>query len=141
MTGETTADSQNTDDVLTRIKFRLDALWHRVGLIWAAAMQAEEPRGPLDYDAFADERRLLINIIRKQTEKGGGNNYNEAPKESRLMAVVVGCTVTLLCAFIIGSVVFSNQFSALQAQVTEWKQATNEWKAATDRRLDRLEQR
>lgn len=91
-------------------------------------------RGPADYDEREDTLRLLISIIRKQTEGAGGGNYNEAPKESNIKAVMIGCTITLLCAFIIGAVVFSNDFSSFKAQMTEWQKST-------DRRLDELERR
>lgn len=95
----------------------------------------ETDRGPGDYSPppWDDERRILINIIRRQTDTAGGGNYNEAPK-SPSNTVIIGCTATLLCALIIGAIASVNEFSAFRAQVSEWQKST-------DRRLDILEHR
>jgi hypothetical protein len=117
-----------TDEAITR--FRLDGLREHVGRIWAA-MHGNEERGPQDYPPWDDERRILINIIRKQTESGGGG-YTEAPKGSN--TVIIGCTIAVISAGIVGGIALSNQFAALRAEFSEWK-------TATEYRLQQLERR
>jgi hypothetical protein len=96
-------------------------------------MHESPERGPQDYPPWDDERRILINIIRRQNERAGGGNYNEAPK-SHLTAIVIGCTITLLSAFVIGAWKLSNDQAAFIAQVTEWQRSI-------ERRIDALERR
>lgn len=101
-----------------------------------SAMESRE-RGP-DPDARLDEDddiRRLASIIERLAQRPPSNDYNEAPKpEGNLKAVVIGCTVTIVSAGIIGVIVLSNNFSALRAEFTEWK-------TATEYRLQQLERR
>lgn len=130
-TGES-AEESPTEDTITRLRFRLDAMCERVKRIWAAMHEAD--RGPGDYPPWVDERRILIDIIRKQTSSAGGGDYNEAPKEPHTKAVILGCTITLLSAFVIGAWKLSNDQAAFVAQVTEWQKSI-------ERRIDALERR
>jgi hypothetical protein len=111
------------------------------GMMWqllrkirlALTMVAE--RGPEDYEAESDYERGM----RAGARFGG---YHEAPKnENNLKAVIIGCTVTLLSAFVLGAWKLSNDSAALRAEFNEWKQATTRWMDQNDRRLDRLETR
>lgn len=95
------------------------------------AMIGDE-RGPEDYNLWDDERKLLINIIRKQVEKGGGGDYNEGG--SSLLKWILGILATLTVAVIIGGVTVYGRFTSLETKVSEWQKST-------DRRLDILEGR
>lgn len=97
-------------------------------------MAAMEERGPSDYPPWDDERKILINIIRRQTDSARGGNYTEGNGGKSTNAVVLGVGVTLLAAFVIGGWTLSNRVSALEAKVTAWQ-------IATDRRLEMLERR
>lgn len=97
--------------------------------------------GPVDYPAWDDERRILINIIRRQTESAGGGNYTEGGGDKSTKTVVIGVGVTLLAAFILGGLALSNRVAALEAKVAEWQTAINQRLGAQDLRLDRLENR
>lgn len=96
-------------------------------------LMAQPERGPVDYPAQDDDIRRLASIIERIAQRPPDNSYREAPRGSP-SAVMIGCTITLLCAFVIGAVVFSNEFSAFKAQVLEWQKST-------DRRLEVLERR
>lgn len=100
-----------------------------------------DDRGPNDYPAWDDERRILINIIRKQTESAGGGNYTEGGGDKSTKTVVIGVGITLLSAFLIGGWTFSNRLAALEAKVTEWQSAMTQRQNAADQRIDRLENR
>jgi hypothetical protein len=68
--------------------------------------------------------------------------YREAPKgDGSLKAIIIGCTITILSAFVIGAWKLSNDSAAIRAEFTEWKQATTRWMDQNERRLDRLESR
>lgn len=97
--------------------------------------QALADRGPVDYP---DERESEFERgIRIGARYGG---YREAPKrDGNLKAIIIGCTVTLLSAFVVGAWKLSNDSAAIRAEFTEWKQATLRWMDQSDRRLDRLE--
>jgi hypothetical protein len=125
------ATPEAAEETLTR--FRLDALRERVKRIWAA-MQDDDERDPRDYPAWDDERKILINIIRRQTERAGGGNYTEGGGDKGTKSVVIGVGITLLAAFVIGGWTLSGRVAALEAKVTEWQ-------TATDRRLEMLERR
>jgi len=113
--------------------FRLDGMVDRL-LEKARMAMARPDRGP-DPDADVredDDIRRLAGIIERLAQRPGG--YNEAPKESGLKAVVIGCTITLLSTMIIAAFMLTNEFAAFKAQVTEWQRST-------DRRLEMLERK
>lgn len=98
-------------------------------------MSAIGMRGPdPDYTPQDDDIRRLASIVERLAQRPPDNGYHEGPKDSNTNAVIIGCTITLLCALVIGAVVFSNEFSAFKAQVLEWQKST-------DRRLETLERR
>jgi len=118
--------------------FALDGMLTRI--LEKARMAMSRPeRGP-DPDVDIrdlredDDIRRLASLIERLVQRQPDNGYHEGPKDSNTKAVVIGCTVTLLCAFVIGAIVFSNEFSAFKAQVLEWQKST-------DRRLEMLERR
>jgi len=115
----------------------IHGMTHRIlealGIVQDKALSMAE-RGPDDYDESDYERGM-----RAGARYGG---YHEAPKnENNLKAVIIGCTVTLLSAFVIGAWKLSNDSAAIRAEFTEWKQATTRWMDQNDKRLDRLESR
>jgi hypothetical protein len=97
-------------------------------------MTAMEERGPGDYPPWDDERRILIDIIRKQTRSAGGGNYTEGGGDKGTNKLVIGVGTILLGAFILGAWQFSNRVAALEERVSQWQ-------TAADRRLDALERR
>ncbi len=115
--------------------FTLDGMVDRLlGKARDAMESRAADRGP-DPDApDGDEERILIPV---RLLDRLGNNYQEAPRpprESNLKAIVIGCTITIVSAGVIGAIVLSNQFSALRAEFSEWK-------TATEHRLEQLERR
>ncbi len=127
--GGTASDA--AEDSITKIGWRLDALKAHVKRLWAA-MQGDPERGPVDYPPWDDERRILVNIIRRQSENGGGNNYNESG--SYLLKWILGVLSMLAVAVIVGGVSTYGRLTSLESKVSEWKEAT-------DRRLDALERK
>ena len=128
-----------TEDAITRLRFRLDALKERVKQIWAA-MHGDSSRGPdPDFTPWDDERRILIDIIRQKTNNAGGNNYNESG--SSLLKWILGVLGLLLVSSIGSSVAVYGQFTALRAEVTEWKTSQQRQIDVASQRLDRLENR
>jgi hypothetical protein len=88
------ATPEATQEILTR--FRLDGIREHVRRIWAAIHGSEE-RGPSDYPPWDDERRILINIIRRQADRGfGGNNATSGSGGNwKAIAIVMGALVTI----------------------------------------------
>lgn len=78
-----------------------------------------------------DDIHRLAGIIERLIDNSG---YREAPQDNGLKSIVIGCTITILSAGIIGALVFVNEFSAFRGQVSEWQKST-------DRRLEQLEHR
>jgi hypothetical protein len=126
-----------TEETLTR--FRLDALREHVRRIWAA-MQGDNDRGPQDYPAWDDERKILINIIRRQTERAGGGNYTEGggdgsngPWQKTFMTIVGGAALAGIIATVgmyakLATIQANQdnqgrQIEELKSQVTEMRQS------------------
>lgn len=97
-----------------------------------------DDRGPTDYPPWEDERRLLIGIIRKQADNGGGN-YTEGG--SPLLKWILGVLGVLTASVIIGAVAVYGRFTSLETRVSEWQTATQRQIDAQADRLDRLENR
>lgn len=117
------------DGFVAHLLESLSALGARV-----RALASMPERGPEDFTTNDFERGM-----RAAARYGG---YREAPKpENNLKAVVIGCTCTLLSAFVLGAWKLSNDSAAIRAEFTEWKQATTRWMDQVDRRLDRQENR
>lgn len=95
-------------------------------------MHSDPNRGPEDYPPWEDERRILVNIIRKQSENGGGNNYTEGG--ANLLKWILGVLSALAVAVIVGGISTYGRLTSLETKVSEWQ-------IATDRRLDALERR
>lgn len=110
----TEANDLPTEDAITRLRFRMDGLRERVRRIWAA-MHGEDERAPLDYPHWDDERRILINIIRKQTDRGSGGNYTEGGGERALLKWLLGLSATLIVVSIVGGVSLFGKVSAIEA--------------------------
>ena len=113
------------DSMLTRLQARIRGMLSK----------AAPDRGPVDYaeDAESDFERG----VRVGARYGG---YREAPKgDGNIKAVIIGCTITLLSAFVIGAWKLSNDSAAFRAEFIEWKQATTRWMDQNEKRLDRLE--
>jgi hypothetical protein len=113
---------------------------HRVlealGIVQSRALSMAE-RGPSDY--ADDTENDFERGVRVGARYGG---YREAPKgDGNLKAVIIGCTITLLSAFVIGAWKLSNDSAAFRAEFVEWKQATTRWMEQSERRFDRLENR
>lgn len=113
----------------------LHGMTHRVlealGIAQSKAQSLAE-RGPEDYAESDFERGM-----RAGARHGG---YHEAPKpDNNIKAVIIGCTITLLSAFVLGAWKLSNDSAALRAEFNEWKTSTSRWMDANERRLDRLE--
>ncbi len=115
-TGES-AEEIPPEDALTKLRFRLDGLRERVKRIWAA-MHGQDERGPQDYAPWDDERRILINIIRKQTERGGGGNYVENGGGNGWNKWMLTLFGGLTLAGIIGGVAMFGKLSAIEANQT-----------------------
>lgn len=111
------------------------------GMMWdllrkirrALGMVPEDDRGPKDYATSEFERGM------KAGARYGG--YHEAPNNNNLKAVIIGCTITLLSAFVLGAWKLSNDSAALRAEFNEWKQSTTKWMDKTDDRMRMLENR
>lgn len=117
--------------------FRLDGMVDR--LLEKANMAMGRPdrdEPPVDYERDDDDIRRLAGIIERLAQRPPDNGYREAPKprENGLKGIIIGCTITIVSAGIIGAVMLSNQFAALRAEFTEWK-------TATEYRLQQLERR
>lgn len=118
----------------------LHGMTHRIleklGIAESKALALAD-RGPVDYAEGAEsefERGMRAGI------RYGG--YRESPKgDGSLKAIIIGCTITILSAFVIGAWKLSNDSAAIRAEFTEWKQATTRWMDQNERRLDRLENR
>lgn len=120
--------------------FRIDGMVSRlldsIGLVQKKALSMAE-RGPTDY--AEDVESEFERGVRVGARYGG---YREAPKgDGNLKTIIIGCTVTILSAFVIGAWKLSNDSAAIRAEFTEWKQATTRWMDQNERRLDRLENR
>jgi cytochrome c-type biogenesis protein CcmH/NrfG len=72
-------------------------------------------RGPVDYPEWDDERKILINIIRRQTERGGGSNYTEGGGERTLLKWLLGLSASLLVVSVVGVVTMYGKLSAVEA--------------------------
>jgi hypothetical protein len=133
-TGETVHGTCETTITVGRKLFRLDGMVERL-LDKARMAMARPDRGPdPDYPQQDDDIRRLAGIIERLAQRQPDNGYHESRKDSGLKAIIIGCTITILSAGIIGAIVFSNEFAAFRAQVTEWQKST-------DRRLEILEKR
>lgn len=146
-TGESAVEKPCTDT--TVLRFKIDSMQSTIEQLkvkvseaseaamrgMRAAMKAVGMRGPdPDYDPQDDDIRRLAGIIERLAQRPPDNGYHEAPKESGLKAIIVGCTITLLSTMIIAAFMLTNEFAAFKAQV-------NEWQKSTDRRLEMLERR
>ena len=101
-----------------------------LGLKAAMSTLRDPSRGPDPDAAEDDDIRRLASIIERLAQRPPDNGYREAPKDSSIKGIIVGCTVA-----VIGSAVgLSYQFAAMRAEFTEWKQAT-------EYRLQQLERR
>jgi hypothetical protein len=75
-----------------------------------------DERGPRDYSPWDDERRVLVNIIRKQTERGGGGNYTEGGNgEKGLLKWLLGIAASLLVVSVVGGISMYGRLSAIEA--------------------------
>lgn len=85
-----------------------------------------DERGPRDYPAWDDERRILINIIRKQTDRSGGGNYIEGGNgEKGLLKWLLGIAASLLVVSVVGGISMYGRLSAIEAnQSAQAQQAT-----------------
>jgi len=99
-----------------------------------AAMHGDD-RGPLDYDPMADERRMLINIIRMKTESAGGGNYTEGGGGERsLLKWLLGLSSALIVVSVVGGIGLYGKVSAIEAnQAAQAAQA-----ARMQNQIDRL---
>jgi len=129
------ATSEDTEETLTR--FNLDGVREHVKRIWAA-MHGESDRGPVDYPPWDDERRILINIIRRQADRGGGN-YNESG--SPLLKWILGILSALAVAVIVGGVTVYGRFTSLETRFAEWQTSAQRQLDVAYQRIDRLENR
>lgn len=128
-----------TVTVNARDLFRGDGMmWellHKIRLALGMASMADH--GPDDYEH--DRESEYERGMRAGARYGG---YHEAPKnENNLKAVIIGCTCTLLSAFVLGAWKLSNDSAALRAEFNEWKQSTSKWMDKTDDRMRMLENR
>lgn len=108
---------------LTKLKFWLDGRIQKL-----MENRSADPDAPITRD---DIERMVRESARMGAIYGmqSSGGYTEAPKpDSTLKAVVIGCTVTLLCAFVLGAWTLSTQMSAF-----------HEWQVATEKRIDHLE--
>lgn len=96
-----------------------------------------DERRPLDYPSWDDERRLLIGIIRKQTE--GGGSYNEGG--SPLLKWILGVLSALTVSVVVGAIAVYGRFTSLETKVSEWQNSTQRQIDAQAERLNRLENR
>jgi hypothetical protein len=112
------ATPEATEETLTR--FRLDAIREHVKRIWAA-MQGESDRGPTDYPMWDDERKILINIIRKQTEGSRGSSGPGSVNGNSWSTWILGIVGALIVASVLGltSAMFTmtGRMSTLEAKV------------------------
>jgi hypothetical protein len=116
------------DSMLSRLQARIKGMLSKTA----------PDRGPADYAEDASESDFERGV-RVGARYGG---YREAPKgDGNLKAIILGCTITLLSAFVIGAWKLSNDSAAFRAEFIEWKQATTRWMEQNERRLDRLENR
>ena len=102
------------------------------------AMIGDE-RGPEDYNLWDDERKLLINIIRRQVEKNGGGDYDEGG--SSLLKWILGILSMLTVAVIVGGITVYGRFTSLETKVSEWQNSSQRQIDAAYQRIDRLEGR
>jgi len=127
-----------SDETIRR--WDLSIIKEHIKRIWAAMHGREnDDRGPMDYPPWDDERRILIDIIRKQTRSPGGGTYNESG--SPLLKWILGVLATLTVAVIVGGVSVYGQFKTLESAVTEWKSGQQRQIDEAKARLDRLENR
>lgn len=102
-----------------------------------AMVRPDRDEPPVDYARDDDDIRRLCGMLERIMQRPPDNGYREGPRESKnssIKAVILGCTIAILSAGIIGGIALSNEFSALRAQVLQWQ-------ISTDRRLDNLERR
>ena len=97
-----------------------------------------DERGPMDYSEWGDERRLLIGIIRKQAE-GGGGNYSEGG--SPLLKWILGVLSALTVSVVVGAIAVYGRFTSLETKVSEWQSSTQRQIDSQADRLNRLENR
>lgn len=113
----------------------LDGIRRRCRKLWMAALD----RGPEDFVRDDEERIMLpVSLVDRLMKQNNGGGYHEGDKN--LKAVIIGCTITLLCGFIIGGWVLSNRVSALEAKFEVWQQWAQAQITAAEKRIDRLEQ-
>ena len=83
-----------------------------------------EERGPRDYPPWDDERRILVNIIRRQTERGGGGNYTESGGDKALLKWLLGLSASLVVVSVVGGISLYGKVAAIEAnQNTQAQQA------------------
>lgn len=95
------------------------------------SMRDDPERGPADYDEREDTIRLLVSIIRKQTEGQGGGNYSEGGGD-KLLKWVLGVLAILTASAVVGGITIYGKVSSLEATV-------NAGLNAHEQRIDRLE--
>lgn len=99
-------------------------------------MMARPDRSPEDYDTQDDDIRRLASILERLVSRP--SNYNNGDNDDggsrRLLAWILTVTSLLAVGGITGGVIMYGEVSSLKASVTQWQ-------IATERRLDRLENR
>jgi hypothetical protein len=119
---------------LGRKVFAADSMLSRLqAKIRRMVMSPAPDRGPSDFAQEEDERILLPVHLVERLMKHNGGGYHEGG-DKHVKAVIVGCTIALLSAFVIGAWKVSNDQAAFVAEVKEWQKSI-------ERRLDALERR
>jgi hypothetical protein len=94
-----------------------------------------EVRVDTDYNPSDDDMRMLLKGVHRLLQRPMGNSYQEGGGDNNRMQALTLTIVSLLAVSgICGGVVMYGEISSLKAMVAQWQ-------IATDRRLDRLEQR
>jgi hypothetical protein len=94
----------------------------------------QEDRGPSDYPPWDDERRILINIIRKQTESAGGNYTEGGGGDRTLLKWVLGVLSLLTASAVIGGVTIYGKVSSIETGLLAHEQRIDRLERASERR-------
>lgn len=133
---EIVASAAQTLTEKIRELFRADGLIAKT----VERLRMANERGPEDFsDNERDIRDLIFEAVRFGAQQNG---YREAPKgRGNESAVIIGCTVAVISAFMLGAWQVSMRVTAVEVQVKNDSDRNREWQLSTDRRLDRLENR